>query len=230
MKTVGRALLAAGLLIAAGCTGEDEATVSTSTSVAEDDGTASSEQASTSVSVPGSLSSVGEAGVGDDEASASSEPALDVTVSTSIEGGTPPPATAGGESLGPLGQTDLDVETDEGTVQIGEADVPASLDTTFPLPRDLDVQLASETATDLGFSGTTALGIDELTQFYATGLPESGYTITATQLVEGVLSVFTFEGQDRFGQVAISETPGADSSTVLVTVGDGVGQEETVQG
>jgi hypothetical protein len=160
------------------------------------------------------------------------DPDLDVADSTSVPGGATPTTDAGGESLGPLSDPDLDVEieTDEGTVQIGDAEVPAGLDPAFPLPDDLGVQLASETTTDIGFSGTTAQSIGELTEFYATELPRSGYTITETQIVEGVLAVFTFEGRDRFGQVAISETPGAATSTVLVTIGDGVGQEETVSG
>jgi hypothetical protein len=147
-----------------------------------------------------------------------------------VPGGVSPPVDGGGVALGPLGETDVDVETDAGTVQIGTADVPAGVDPEFPLPDDLDVQLASETPTDLGFSGVTSIGIDALVDFYANELPLAGYTVTGTQLIEGVLGVFTFEGRGQFGQVAISETPGASTTTLLVTLGDGVGQEEDVAG
>lgn len=142
---------------------------------------------------------------------------------------TPPPGV-GGEETGPLGDTELDLETDEGSVQIGRGDVPSSLDPSFPLPPDLVVQLATETEADLGFSGTTELTLEALDELYRSGLPAAGYEVVDVQEVEGVLLAFTFEGPSGVGQVAITQTPGGTGWTLVVAIGDGEGQEEDVPG
>lgn len=141
-----------------------------------------------------------------------------------------PPSQAGDDakSLGPLEDNDLEIETDEGLLQIGDAEVPPGLPAAFPLPADLSIQLATETATDLGFSGTTPSAFDELAAFYASELPAAGYAITSTETVEGVFIAYGFDGADGTGQVAISRSPGGATRTILVTFGDGDGEEATV--
>ena len=168
-----------------------------------------------------------QATVADDQPSttviADPEPATDSAT-------TLPPSQAGDDakSLGPLEDNDLDIETDEGLLQIGNAEVPPGLPAAFPLPADLSIQLATETATDLGFSGTTPSAFDELAAFYATELPTAGYAITSTETVEGVFVSYVFDGADGTGQVAISRSPGGATRTILVTFGDGAGEEATV--
>lgn len=126
-----------------------------------------------------------------------------------------------GESTGPLGSTELRVETDAGTVQIGAGSVPERLAADFPLPPDLDVQLASETATDLGFSGDSALPFAELVELFETGLPEAGYVVESTNVRAGDFAVIAFSSGDGVGEVVVtrSSTPGAH--TVIVAFGDG---------
>lgn len=131
----------------------------------------------------------------------------------------PPAAGEGPESTGPIGSTELEIETDEGTVQIGGGDVPAGADA-FPLPDDFVLQLGSETETDLGFSGTTALGFAELVDFYDAGLVFAGYEITRRQVQGETFAVFEFESADQVGQVALSTTPGEDSRTILVAIAE----------
>lgn len=129
------------------------------------------------------------------------------------------------ETFGRLGETEAEFETDEGEVQIGSGDVPGGA-AEFPVPDDLEVQLASETQTDLGFSGVTAMAFDELVSFYEEGIPAAGFEILGTDVTPDVFAVFTFESETQVGQVAISQAPGFDGWTVLVNLGDGVGDEE----
>jgi hypothetical protein len=131
------------------------------------------------------------------------------------------PEGVGGEATGPLGSTELRVETDAGTVQIGSGSVPERLASGFPLPSDLVVQLSSETATDLGVSGTTELAFEELIELYETGLPAAGYTIVSVNRRGDEFAVFDFENDDGLGQVAISKSAGTGGFTVIVAFADG---------
>lgn len=140
------------------------------------------------------------------------------------------PPEGGGTATGALGDADIQLETEEGTIQIGVAEVPDGVSGTFPIPADLDVQLSSATETDFGFSGVSAMGIAELAAFYEVGLIEAGYEITARQDVEGVLAVYTFERAAESGQVAISSAPGGAGSSVIVTIGDGTSATEASLG
>ncbi len=131
------------------------------------------------------------------------------------------PEGVGGEAIGPLGSTQLRVETDEGTVQIGSGSVPERLASGFPLPSDFVVQLASETSTDLGFSGTSDLAFDELVELYESGLPEAGYVIVSVDRSGSEFAVFEFRNDLGVGQVAISNASGTAAHTVIVAFGDG---------
>ena len=132
-----------------------------------------------------------------------------------------PEPGSGGQPTGSLDEADIEIETDEGTIQIGEAEVPDGVDAAFPLPDDFEVQLSSETEDQFGFSGVTAMSLEQLKAFYAEGLIAAGYEIVATQEVEGVLAVYSFEGDGVEGDVALSEEPGGDGSSILVTIGAG---------
>lgn len=120
------------------------------------------------------------------------------------------------EVLGPLGQTQVDVETDDGAVQIGAAAVPDVVDDAFPIPSDLQVQISSQEGDVAGFSGVSQLTFDDLVDFYETTLPAAGYEAELGRFVDGVVAVFDFSGRDGEGQVAISTAPGGGHS-VLVT-------------
>jgi hypothetical protein len=120
------------------------------------------------------------------------------------------------EVLGPLGETEAEFETENGLVQVGSADVPDVVASSFPLPDDIDVQLASSTSEQAGFSGVTQLGFAELVGFYDIELPAAGYESTRSRFVDGVVAVYDFDGPDGAGQVAISSAPGGGHS-VLVT-------------
>lgn len=133
----------------------------------------------------------------------------------------PQPPDSAGESTGPIDDAEVELETDEGTVQIGEAEVPEAAQTGFPIPDDLDVQLASDAGSDVGFTGVSAMSVDDLIGFYEVGLVAAGFTITDSQVVEGSLAVYSFESDTAEGQVAISEAPGGEGSSVLVTLSDG---------
>ena len=133
-------------------------------------------------------------------------------------------AVEGGQELGPLGSTELDVDTGEGTVQLGDADVPG-LAGAFPIPDGLDIQLASETATDAGFSGVIEGSVATLADFYARGLQPAGFAIiTEQRLPEGAADedlsavVFAFESDDQEGSVAIARAPGIGSASIVVTI------------
>ena len=135
----------------------------------------------------------------------------------------PQPADSAGEATGPLDDADLELESDEGTVQIGgDAEVPDNVNEAFPIPEDFEVQIASAAGEDAGFSGVTALSIDELIAFYTEGLEAAGYEITDRQEIEDTLAVYAFERGDEEGQVAISEAPGGAASSVLVTISSGI--------
>ena len=126
------------------------------------------------------------------------------------------PEGAAPEVLGPIGQTDLEFETEDGAVQIGEAEVPEEVSSSFPVPPDLVVQISSTSGSDAGFSGVSELSFDDLVEFFNSELPPAGYTISEDQLVAGVVAVYDFDGPDGNGQIAISSAPSGGRS-VLVT-------------
>lgn len=127
-----------------------------------------------------------------------------------------PSTTEQAETLGPLGSTDREIETDDGLVDIGDAELPASLPEEFPVPDDFEVQLATDVGDQSGFSGVTALELKELADFYRTELDAQGYTVDEIQSIDGVLVVLGFDGDGGRGQVALSSAPGGGRS-VLVT-------------
>ncbi len=104
--------------------------------------------------------------------------------------------------LGPLGETQVDVETDDGVVQIGAADVPDVVDDSFPIPSDLQVQISSQEGAVAGFSGVTELAFGDLVDFYESALPAAGYESELGRFVDGVVAVFDFSGPAGEGQVA----------------------------
>lgn len=134
----------------------------------------------------------------------------ELTVRTLPEGGDP-------DTLGPLGETEVELATGEGNVQIGSADVPGQVPESFPLPDDFDVKLASETDEAAGFSGSTALGFDAVVVFYEEGLADAGYEVEQRQFIDGTVAVFAFSGPEGRGDVAISSTPGGPGHDVLIT-------------
>lgn len=117
--------------------------------------------------------------------------------------------------LGPLGETEVDLETDEGRVQIGDAQLPDSLPDDFPLPDDLVVQISSEEVADAGFSGASQVGFEELVALYRTGLADAGYEVNEDRFVEGVVAVFSFEGDGGDGSVVIGDAPGGGRSVIV---------------
>ena len=135
----------------------------------------------------------------------------------------PQPADSAGEATGPIDDADLELESDEGTVQIGgDAEVPDNVSASFPIPDDFEVQIATAAGEDAGFSGVTSLSIAELVTFYTEGLDAAGYEITERQEIEDTLAVYSFERGDEGGQIAISDAPGGVGSSVLVTISSGV--------
>ncbi len=231
-------LIAAGSVI--GCSGDDDAgdatPVASSTTSLTATGSTSSE---TDASVDGSTDSDTDTDDDGSEGDTSSKTSNSTTSTTTPQGantvpvpttqsstGAGDPPDGGGTATGALADADVVVETDEGTIQIGVADVPDGVSTTFPIPADLDVQLSSATDTDFGFSGVSAGSVDELAAFYVEGLELAGYEITARQEIAGTLAVYTFERAAEFGQVAISSAPGGGGSSVLVTIGDGTSRTE----
>lgn len=144
---------------------------------------------------------------GDDEAGQGADEPTDRTLP---EGGDP-------DTLGPLGETEVELTTDEGNVQIGSADVPDQVPESFPIPDDLVVRLASETDEAAGFSGSTALDFDAVVVFYEEGLEAAGYEVEQRQFIDGTVAVFAFSGPEGRGDVAISSTPGGPGQDVLVT-------------
>ena len=109
--------------------------------------------------------------------------------------------------LGPIGATEAEFETDDGTVQIGVAEVPDVVPASFPVPDDLEVQISSQVGAAAGFSGVSELAFVDLVEFYEDELPAAGYGTQRSQFVDGVVAVIDFEGPDGSGQVAISSGP-----------------------
>jgi hypothetical protein len=135
---------------------------------------------------------------------------------TPIAGSAGDDAAAEPQGLGPLGSTEIEIDTGSGTVQIGDGDVPDVVPLEFPLPRDLDVQIASDLGDQVGFSGVSQLGFDELVALYRTGLSTGPFEVVAERIVNDTVAVFTFDGDAGEGEVAISGAPGGGHS-VLVT-------------
>ncbi|MDW3212576.1 MAG: hypothetical protein R8G01_01150 [Ilumatobacteraceae bacterium] len=130
---------------------------------------------------------------------------------------------AGGESLGPLGSTDVELTSEDGSVQIGSADLPGLADG-FPLPEGTELELASETTTDAGFSGVAPGTVLDQADFYREALPAAGFTILDEQRPTGAddpdpaVVLFTFESDEREGELAITSAPGGDGASIIVTI------------
>lgn len=130
---------------------------------------------------------------------------------------------AGGESLGPLGSTDVELTSEDGSVQIGSAELPG-LAEGFPLPEGTELELASETTTDAGFSGVAPGTVLDQADFYREALPAAGFTILDEQRPTGAddpdpaVVLFTFESDEREGELAITSAPGGDGSSIIVTI------------
>lgn len=138
-------------------------------------------------------------------------------VSESPPGTTPVTVSDEGVSLGALGDTQVDITTEDGAVQIGSGTVP-DVAAEVPVPDDLEVQLASVSGESAGFSGRTSRSPEDLATFYREELPAAGFEIIDDQtLGSTVFIVFVRAGET--GQVAISDTPGADGATIVVAFG-----------
>lgn len=218
-----RTWLALGVVAVAGlvaCDGDDEA-ASTSSTTAVTTLVASVE--STGPSTGSATITVSEATT---QASvitvASTAPeATPVPGATSDIARPPVPADSEARELGPLGSTDIDVDTGAGTVQLGDADIP-DLASELPVPEGLDVQLASETETDAGFTGVAPGSVSDLGMFYRDALPARGFTITAdsgdADGDDAALVVLAFESNTQIGSVVITRAPGEAGTSVLVTI------------
>ena len=125
------------------------------------------------------------------------------------------PAT-GGESTGPLGSTVLDIDTGDGSVQIGEGEVPESM-SGLPVPDGLRIELASSTAEAAGFSGVATQSVAELADFYRERLVDAGYRIVGDEAPTANVVLLRFEGDTGSGDVALSEAPGGAGTTVIAT-------------
>jgi hypothetical protein len=119
------------------------------------------------------------------------------------------------EVIGPLGDATAEFETEEGSVEIGEGTVPDLVPRAFPLPADFIVELASETATDAGFSGRSDQSFADLVEFFSVGLVERGFDADQ-RVATDTVAVFDFSGPEGEGSVAISSAPGGGQS-ILVT-------------
>ncbi len=146
----------------------------------------------------------------DDDGSATTSPSVADDMEIAVPDGDE------AEVLGPLGETELEVETDDGRVQIGVAEVPDNVAPSFPIPDDLVVQISSESGTNAGFSGVSELSFEELLEFYEREFSAAGYDWTQEQIVDGVVAVYSFDGPDGVGDLAISSAPSGGRS-VLVT-------------
>lgn len=120
-------------------------------------------------------------------------------------------------SLEGNGPQDAVIEGDNGSVSLGQGQLPAGVAASFPVPDDLVVSLSSENGAASGFSGTTQMSFAELIVFYPDGLADAGYDVQPGRLVQDVVAVFSFIGPDGSGQVAISAGPGTAGTDVLVT-------------
>ena len=106
---------------------------------------------------------------------------------------------SGGESVGPLGGTELDpADTDDGSIQIGGGVVPASADD-FPLPDDYELELASETSGATGFSGVSQQSVEALADFFRASLPAAGYEIVDDNAPTASVVLIGFQGPDDRG-------------------------------
>lgn len=119
--------------------------------------------------------------------------------------------------LGPLGSTEIELDTGDGTVQIGAADVPDLIPAAFPRPADLVVQIASGTEASAGFTGVSRLEFDELVQLYREGLLAAGYELLDDTVTPGSLAVFAFDGPDSSGDVVLSTPAPGGGTSVIVT-------------
>ena len=132
---------------------------------------------------------------------------------------------AGGESLGPLGSTDVELTSEDGSVQIGSADLPG-LAGGFPLPDGIELDLASETATDAGFSGVAPGSVLEQAQFFRAALPAAGFTIIDERRPTGdddpdpAVVLFTVESADLEGEIAITSAPGGLGASIIVAIAE----------
>ena len=139
------------------------------------------------------------------------------------DAGTDPPPDSGPESLGPLGSTEVDLTSEDGTVQIGSADLPGLADG-FPLPEGTVLELASETTTDAGFSGVAPGSVLEQADYFRESLPAAGFTITEERRPTGdddpdpAVVLISFETVDRDGELAITSAPGGSGSSIIVTI------------
>jgi len=110
----------------------------------------------------------------------------------------------------------LDLDTGEGSVQIGEGEVPESM-ADLPVPDDLQVELASSAEDAAGFSGLSALAVGELADFFREGLVDAGYRIVKDEAPATNIVLLRFEGNGGSGDVALSEAPAGAGTTVIVT-------------
>lgn len=151
-----------------------------------------------------------------DASTVTSPPVTQLSSEVLEELGSLAPPVAGGESTGPLGSTVLELDTGDGTVQIGQGEVPESL-RGLPVPDDLAVQLASETDDAAGFTGVSTRSLDDLASFFREGLESVGYRIAREESPSPTVVLFTFESDDGSGDVALSEAPANAGTTVVVT-------------
>lgn len=132
---------------------------------------------------------------------------------------------AGGESLGPLGSTDVELTSEDGSVQIGSADLPG-LAGGFPLPDGIELELASETATDAGFSGVAPGSVLEQADFFRVALPAAGFTIIEERRPTGdddpdpAVVLLTIESADLEGEIAITSAPGGEGASIIVAIAE----------
>lgn len=192
----GKRLLALIVVAVSACSSDGGDTGSASTAAAPTSGASTAPSPSSSVTVGDELPS-------------------DATVSDAVPDSSlvaPPDPTVFGE----LGETDVTITGDRGTLQLGDVDRPAGLDPDFPLPDDLAIVLASEVEGSLGVTGQSGVAFDDAIAFYRSRLPSAGYDVEERQFVEGVVAVFAFDGPNGSGDVAVSAGPGG-GTTVIVT-------------
>jgi hypothetical protein len=205
VKSAAAVLLVVGLL--AGCS--------------PDNGTEQSDDATASTVAVGPESttavSSGATAVGSSDTTVADVSIDDVRARATTDDGLLVPSGEQPEVLGPLGETELTLETDEGIVEIGTGSVPALVPDTFPIPDDFVVQLTTSTDAEAGFSGQTELTFDELVTLYRDGLAVAGYEVQQEQFIDGTLAVYAFKRAEVNGSVAISGAPGGGRS-VLVTI------------